>query len=186
MRRCRSQTEAKLILEGELHQALLKDQFNLYYQPIFDLGLPLSSTPKLSGLEVLIRWHHPTRGCLNAGDFIAIAEEIGIVRQLYPWAIQTACEQFQKWYTRLQHPQLALHINLSLMQIRCPQLMPCLESNLAKYQLPPSSLQLEIEEQVLLSSEPAITKGLQQLKTLGASLCVDDFWSGAFFAEPSP
>ena len=188
--------QARITFEDELRQALLEHQFHLYYQPIFDLN-----TQKISGFEVLLRWHHPTRGCLDAGDFIAIAEEIGIIRQLCGQMIPAACQQLKQWQVALgshsgdlsSNPNrssrhsaathefgetLSLHINLSFLQLSCPLLIPTWKNSLEKYQLPASAFQIEIDEQILLSSNPNITSVLQQLKALGFGLCVDDFGRG--------
>jgi diguanylate cyclase (GGDEF)-like protein len=172
---------ARLTLEDELRQALLKHEFHLYYQPIFNLApnlAPKRVTQQLTSFEVLLRWHHPTRGCLEAEAFIAIAEEIGIVRQLGDYIIQTACAQLKQWRQRSGSEQLALHINLSSLQIRDAKLFPYWQTMLSQYQLPASAFQIEIDEQILLSSDPTITAELRQLKALGFGLCVDDFGRG--------
>lgn len=167
------QASARLTLEDELRQALAEDQFQLYYQPIFDLV-----DRQLIGFEVLMRWHHPDKGCLNAGDFIAIAEEIGVIQQLCHWLIQTACQQLKKWQQYPKFDRLTMHVNLSLLQVRNPQLISQWQAGLAEHQLPASAFQMEIAEQVLLSSDPTITTTLQQLKATGFGLCIDDFGQG--------
>ncbi|MGC1309466.1 MAG: sensor domain-containing phosphodiesterase [Phormidesmis sp.] len=165
--------QARLTLEDELHYALRQKQFHLYYQPIFEL-----QNQQLVGFEVLIRWHHPTRGRLDAAEFIDIAEEIGIIRQLCNQMTRTACAQLKKWRSHPSWSTLSLHINLSLLQIQSSQLVTQWQTNLDKHQLSAAAFQLEIDEQVLLSSDPSITTVLQQLKTLGFGLCVDDFGRG--------
>ncbi|MEL7349854.1 MAG: EAL domain-containing protein [Cyanobacteria bacterium J06560_5] len=176
--------QARVTLEEELRQAALGQQFHLYYQPIFELH-----RQQLSGFEVLLRWHHPTRGCLDASEFIAIAEEIGIVRQLCTQVIQSACEQLSSWRQAiaaspgpkksvLNQQSLSLHINLSLLQLSYPLLIPTWKSNLEKFQLPATAFTLEIDEKVLISNNPSITSVLHQLKTMGFGLCVDDFGRG--------
>ncbi|PZO49433.1 MAG: GGDEF domain-containing protein [Phormidesmis priestleyi] len=172
------QAAAQITLEDELRQALLRHEFHLYYQPIFDLSVQPFATPALTGFEVLIRWHHPTRGCLEAEDFIAIAEELGIVRQLCSQVIQTACQQLKAWRAHPAYADLCLHINLSLLQLTSPQIVSQWRTYLAKYDLPAAAFQLEIEEQVLLSDDATITQVLNQLKALGLRLCVDDFGCG--------
>ena len=164
---------ARVTLEDELRQALIKDQFHLYYQPIFNL-----QTRSLSGFEVLLRWDHPTRGRLSANDFIEIADEIGIVRQLCAQVIQTACQQLAKWRSHNNAESLSLHVNLSLLQLRCPQLVSLWQTALESYQVPATAFQLEIDESVLLSSDPSITTILQRLRAEGLGLCVDNFGRG--------
>ncbi|MGB3299334.1 MAG: EAL domain-containing protein [Phormidesmis sp.] len=165
--------QAKRSLEDQLRQALVRDQFQLYYQPIFNLG-----SGQLSGFEALLRWHHPERGCLKAEEFIAIAEEIGIIRQLSEQMIHTACSQLKDWRSHPSCSEVSMHLNLSLVQIMCIELLPHWEMAIAKHQLPPSAIHIEIKEQVLLSSDPTIMTVLQHLKKLGVGLCVDDFGQG--------
>lgn len=168
----------RITLEDELRQALLSHQFHLYYQPIFNLSAQPSRTDTLKGFEVLLRWHHPTRGCLEAEAFIAIAEEIGIVRQLCSQIIKTACKQLKIWRTYPAYADLCLHINLSLLQLRSPQIVSQWRTYLAEYDLPAAAFQLEIEEQILLRDDPTVTQVLHQLKAIGLRFCVDDFGCG--------
>lgn len=162
-----------MTLEDELRQALMRDQFHLYYQPIFNLH-----TQTISGFEVLLRWHHPNRGRLSADTFIEVAEEIGIVRQLCTQVIQTACQQLKVWRSHPGYKTLSFHVNLSLLQLRCPQLVSLWQSGLQAHQVPSSAFQLEIDERILLSSDPSLMAVLQQLKSDGFGLCVDDFGRG--------
>ena len=167
------QEKARLTLEDELRQALVKDQFHLYYQPIFDLA-----NRRLTGFEVLMRWRHPSQGFLNAGYFIAIAEEIGIVQQLGKWMVQTACQRLKEWRQYPKFDQLSMHVNLSPLQIKDPQLVSLWQASLDAHQLSASAFQLEIDEAVLLSSDPSVSTALHQLKKVGFGLCVDDFGQG--------
>ncbi|MEL6259556.1 MAG: EAL domain-containing protein [Cyanobacteria bacterium J06626_6] len=184
----KDQAKARLSFEGELYHAVLNDQLHLHYQPIFDLA-----TRRLCGLEALLRWQHPTKGYLPAKAFIDVAEDIGVTRQLCSRTIQLSCEQMVKWRKIQQESisfhrpgnqsapnqsPLKLHINLSLTQVRYPQLVIQWQAALKKYQLPASAFQLEIAENVLISGEPAVTETLQKLKRLGFDLCVDDFGRG--------
>jgi diguanylate cyclase (GGDEF)-like protein len=194
--------KAKRSLQKELHQALLNDEFRLYYQPIFQLSAadpliessssllsasqpdspsgPLSDSQltQLVGFEVLLRWHHPERGCLQAEEFVEIAEEIGIMRQLCQQTIRTACQQLKAWRSHPNCHELSIHLNVSLLQIMDSALLPQWQAELNRCQLPPSACQLEIEEQVLLSSDPMVMTALQNIKDLGMGLCVDDFGRG--------
>ncbi len=165
--------QTRLMLESELRQGLEKSEFHLYYQPIFGL-----ENARIAGFEALLRWHHPQHGCLEASEFIAIANDIGLLVDLCHQIIQTACCQLKAWRDCLPENNLQIHLNLSLVQICCPQLIDYWRDMLADYQLPPSAFLLEIEEQVLLSSDPAVMVALQQLHALGLGLCVDDFGLG--------
>ena len=165
----RSDVKAKVTLEEELRQALIHNQFQLYYQPIFELV-----SQSVSGFELLLRWQHPVRGTIPATDFIETAEEIGIMQQLSDRIIQDACQQRVKWHEQ----DITLHINLSLTQIQNPSLVVHWQSALKKYNLPASAFQLEISEHLLISDDPTITKVLSELKEIGFQLCIDDFGRG--------
>ncbi len=169
----KGQAQARATLESELRQALIRDQFHLHYQPIFNLR-----TQTISGFEVLLRWRHPTRGWLSADAFIEVAKEIGVVCQLCDRVIQTACRQLQAWRSHQGYETLSFYMNISLLQLRCPQLVSLWQRNLQAYQMPSSAFQLEIDEQTLLSSDPSLTAVLQRLKSEGFGLCVDDFGRG--------
>ena len=168
-----STTQAQLTLEAELRQAVIKEQFRLHYQPVFDLA-----SQQLEGFEMLMRWHHPQRGCLDADEFIETAEDIGIVQQMSAHIIERGCEQLAQWRLRPAWANITLHVNLSLMQIRHPPLMVQWQAALKQYKVPASAIHLEISEQVLLSDDPTLTNVLTQLKSAGFKLCVDDFGKG--------
>lgn len=185
-------SEAHRILDSELPQALLKNQFELYYQPIFKLtrhrsvaqATALTShkqirqSTHLAGFEVLLRWNHPQKGLLEAAEFISAAEEIGIVRQICEQTIQTACIHIKKWCDRLQRSDLRIHINLSLPEIQSHKLLPHWQNALSQYHLNPIVCCAEINEQLLLSEDPAITQTLYQLSEIGINLCINDFGRG--------
>ncbi len=165
--------KAQLTLEEDLRRALLQNQFRFHYQPIFDLP-----SQQLCGFEMLLRWQHPVRGCITAQDFIASAEEIGIMQKLCAHSIENACRHLAKWRSHPAWANISLHLNLSLSQIRHPALMAQWQAALKKYELPAAALQLELAERTLLSSDPSVTTALKQLKSIGFQLCVDDFGRG--------
>ncbi|EDX85916.1 GGDEF domain protein [Synechococcus sp. PCC 7335] len=194
----KSRTQARLILEDDLRQALIRGQFRLHYQPIFEL-----KTQQLAALEGLLRWNHPRKGWVCANEFIHIAEQIDVVRQLSPSLIDQACQQLVKWgvsadsyagsdrayslqnlTNKERSPHIAsdlkLHLNLSASQLRSPQLVPLWQSALEKHQLNGSRFQLEIDESLLLTEETTIAANLKALKALGLNLCIDGFGKGHF------
>ncbi len=166
-------SQRRLALEMALQKALTEDQFHLYYQPIFDL-----KTAQISGFEVLLRWHHPERGCLRADDFFEIAEEIGIIRKLGDRIINTTCQQLQRWRSRFSNADLRMHLNLSPQQIQSPQLISQWKKALSDYDLVPAAFYLEIDEQILLSSNADTMSTLKAIRALDLRLCVDDFGRG--------
>ncbi|MEM8501523.1 MAG: EAL domain-containing protein [Cyanobacteria bacterium P01_D01_bin.1] len=161
-------SQARLILENDLRQALIGGQFQLHYQPIFEL-----QKARLAGLEGLLRWQHPQRGWVCAREFIHIAEHIDVIRQLSPILIDQVCEQMAKWNSSFK-----LHLNISATQLRSPQFLAQWQTALKKHQLSASTFQLEIDESLLLSQETAITATLKALKALGFGICVDGFGKG--------
>ena len=177
--------EAQLTLEEALQEALLHQQFEFHYQPIFNLQ---SQQP--TGFEMLLRWHHPTRGLINAKKFIEVAEDIGIMQQLCARMIENACRQLAHWqqtnpgttfsdtFSGKDSNQLRLHVNLSLTQIQYPPLLVQWQSALRKYNLPASAVQIEITEHILLSKDPNIATVLKNLSALGFQLCINDFGRG--------
>ncbi len=165
--------ENRVALESDLRQALLSHQFHLYYQPIFDLV-----TRQLSGLAVRLRWHHPTQGCLEAEDFMAAAEEIGIVRPLCEQIIQTVCQQLKQWRQQPDRAHLRVYFSLSALPMTFPEMISQWRGGLNAAKLPASAFQLEFNESVLIHSDPMVTGVLQQLKALGFGICVDDFARG--------
>ena len=212
--------KARSALEDELRYAMLTDQFELFYQPIFRLStlnglasleaeafedasgdvsgdasedaseatkIPFQGAPRnaaslrtdgLVGFEVFLRWNHPKRGYLDAEEFIEIAEEIGVVRQLCAHTIPEVCLHLKQWRDRTNRSDLKLHVNLSLAEIQCPNLLSYWRSAFSQYQLPPNACRVEVSEQLTLSSDPTITSALAQLKKLGVDLCIDDFGRG--------
>ncbi len=165
--------QARIAIEDQLRQALLSHQFQLYYQPIFDL-----TSRRLLGLKAHLRWQHPTRGCLESKDFMAIAEEMGIVCPLCARIIQTACQQLKKWRQQPAGADLSLHLGFSLLQLTSAQFIPQWQANLKEAELSAAAFQLEIDESILLSSDPAITAVLQQLKAMGFGFGVAHFARG--------
>ncbi len=187
----KNRTQARLTLEDDLRQALIRGQFSLHYQPIFSL-----QAQQLAGLEALLRWKHPRRGWVSAKEFIQIAEEIDVIRQLSPILIEQACQQLSRWiFPNANHPDadqktkkatrsphsrrdIKLHFNISAAQLRSPKLSSQWQSALKKYQLPASAFQLEIDESLLLNKETAITTNLSAIKALGFGLCIEGFGKG--------
>ena len=195
----KDRTQARLVLENDLRQALIGGQFNLHYQPILEL-----QTSRLAGLEALLRWQHPQRGWICAEEFIYVAEDIDVIRQLSPILIDQVCQHLTMWKFRrdlrwnlsdfdqavpttarspsatpgAKQTDFKLHLNISAAQLRSPQLLSQWQTALKKYQLPAAAFQLEIDESLLLSQETAITTNLKALKALGFGLCVDRFGRG--------
>ena len=188
---------ARAAFEDELRQAVLTQQFELFYQPIFSLVASDDTSPsdaspsdtsspsadasyvnRLVGFEGLLRWHHPTRGLLKAESFMDIAEEVGVIRQLCEQTIHSACSNLKQWRDRTHRDDLTIHLNLSLSEIQYPKLLSYWESALSQNDLLPSACCAEISEQLTLSNDPTISSVLHQLTALGIQLCINDFGRG--------
>jgi len=160
--------QARRALELDLRLALAEGQFELYYQPLFSLG-----ADRVMGCEALLRWNHPTRGMVSPGDFIPIAEEIGLINPLGEWVLREACREAAGWP---EHVRLA--VNLSPAQFRDKHLVGTVVSALAASGLPAERLELEITESVLLQDSVGNMSILHDLKALGVRISMDDFGTG--------
>jgi diguanylate cyclase (GGDEF)-like protein/PAS domain S-box-containing protein len=153
--------------EQELLRAMRENEFCLHYQPQFDL-----KGGRITGVEALLRWRHPTRGILAAGDFIDDLERLKLMHPVGEWVLQTACRQYKEWSDAgLAVP---LSVNLSPTQLRDPRLLQTLKRILDETGLPASLLQLETHESVLWDLE--FSKNLlEQIENTGLHFALDDF-----------
>jgi diguanylate cyclase (GGDEF)-like protein/PAS domain S-box-containing protein len=164
----------RLEIENDLRRALERSEFRNFYQPIISL-----EGGTIVAFEALLRWEHPTRGLLEADDFIPIAEESGMIRDLGWWALEEACRQVAVW--RTLHPSfanLSMNVNLSVKQFLDPSFGARLENLLGECQLPDGTLKLELTESSLMGDSVAAVTLLSQFKALGVSLAIDDFGTG--------
>jgi diguanylate cyclase (GGDEF)-like protein len=174
MVRSRLQTEIELRQEVDTLLSGRAPNFFLVYQPIVNL-----TTGQLIGFEVLLRWHHPTRGAISPSEFISVAEETELIVPMDNWVLETACQQLHQW--RQQCPQaedLTLSINVSGKQILRSDWISKIEATLQKNHLPPAALRLEITEGVLIETANMVADRFRHLKTLGINLSLDDFGTG--------
>jgi diguanylate cyclase (GGDEF)-like protein len=155
-------------LEIDLRQALLRDEFELHYQPVID-----AATRIPDGAEALVRWRHPARGMIPPDRFIALAEETGLIVPLGEWILLSACMQAAVWP---EHIRLA--VNLSPVQFRNFDLVKVVRSALEASGLPPARLELEITESVLLQKSVGAIDMLHEIKKLGVGIVLDDFGTG--------
>ena len=164
----------RLEIENDLRRALERNEFRNYYQPIISL-----EGGAIVAFEALLRWEHPTRGLLEPSEFIPIAEESGMIRDLGWWALDEACRSIAVW--RTLHPTLttlSMNVNLSVKQFLDPNFGAKLEALLRDRQLPEGTLKLELTESSLMGDSVAAVTLLSQFKALGVSLAIDDFGTG--------
>ncbi len=159
-------------LERELRQALAGDQFVVHYQPQISLG-----SGSLVGIEALVRWRHPHRGLIRPGEFIRLAEEIGLIAPLTAWVLRKACLQHRQWRDR-GLVQAQLSVNLSPVQFRERGVELLIERVLKETGLEPAALDIELTENVVIENSQTAAASLRYLHQLGVSLSIDDFGTG--------
>jgi diguanylate cyclase (GGDEF)-like protein len=160
--------KARRALECDLRNALVEGQFELYYQPVINLG-----HGNITGFEALIRWIHPERGIVPPAEFIPLAEEIGLIVRIGEWAIRQACTTVAAW-----PDDVTVSVNISPAQFRNPGLVQAVIMALADSGLPARRLELEITETVLLEDSEATLSTLHRLRDLGVKIAMDDFGTG--------
>ena len=169
----RASVLARLQLETDLRNALEREEFQNFYQPIVSL-----ESGRITGFEALLRWQHPTRGLLQPLDFIPLAEENGMIRELGWWNLQKACRQISAWNACRNGTPLSISVNLSVKQFLQPNLAAEIRELLGEIGLPPNTLKLEITESTVMTDPSAAVEMLLQIKSLGVQLSIDDFGTG--------
>ncbi len=167
----KEKAETRLELESSLRRATEHGQFELFYQPQVSF-----KDNTITGAEALIRWRHPSRGLLEPGAFIAVAEETGLVEPIGNWVIEEAAAQQKSW-EQAGH-NLNVSINLSPRQFRSDALIPTIQAAVEKEGCDPVMLDLEITESMLMGDNQRIITALEQLHEMGFNLAVDDFGTG--------
>ena len=169
----RRRTVERLKLEDDLRQALERDELELYYQPLVDLD-----ERRIVAVEGLVRWRHPRKGVVLPGEFVAVAEESGLIVPLGRWVLLEACRQLARWTADPAIDLPCLTVNLSGRQLAEASLPDELEAILRQTGVPPERLGLELTESVLMGETSSPTAVLQSLKDLGVRLMLDDFGTG--------
>jgi diguanylate cyclase (GGDEF)-like protein/PAS domain S-box-containing protein len=162
----------QLELETDMRLALERDQFELYYQPLFQL-----TDGELIGYEALMRWQHPARGLLGPGTFIQLAEETGLIVPLTRWALLAACAQAAIW-NRPGYGPLEVSVNLSLVNLEDSEIVDDVAAALKISGIAPEQLVLEITESTVMREHDVGREILHALKRLGVRLALDDFGTG--------
>jgi EAL domain-containing protein (putative c-di-GMP-specific phosphodiesterase class I) len=164
----------RLEVETDLRQALERQEFRVYYQPIVSLA-----DGRIVELEALVRWQHPERGLVQPGAFIPIAEETGLIVPLGQWVLEQACQQARMWQDASPaNKSLVMSVNLSARQFQHPMLVADIERAVRQSRLDPRSLKLEITESVVMQDVESTLATLHALKALGIQLAIDDFGTG--------
>ena len=171
--RMREDASEREALETLLHGAVERDELRVQYQPIVAM-----ETGRIAGTEALVRWDSPERGTLMPGDFIALAEETGLIVPIGRWVLQEACRQTRAWQDLRGRGDLSISVNLSARQFQHPALRSDILAALASTGLDASSLVIEITESILMLHTPSTMATLEALRKLGVRVAVDDFGTG--------
>jgi len=164
----------RLDFEAALRRAVIRQQFTVRYQPVVELA-----DGRLAGLEALVRWDHPEWGLVMPGEFVALAEDTGLIVPIGRWVLHAACQAARDWQRRfpLQPPPF-LSVNLSVRQLQQPDLMEDVAGALDASGLDPGELMLEITESVLAADQQTMLERLAGLRAIGVHLAIDDFGTG--------
>jgi diguanylate cyclase (GGDEF)-like protein len=163
---------ARSTLEIDLREALGRGEFTLHYQPKVDLR-----TAQITGVEALLRWHHPERGRVAPADFVPIAEECGLILPIGQWVLREACRQARAWQIAGLAP-MRMAVNVSAIEFRAPAFLDGVEGVLRETSLAAEWLEFEVTESVLMADVQSTARVLRALKDRGVSLAIDDFGTG--------
>ncbi|MBP1634401.1 MAG: hypothetical protein H6Q10_975 [Acidobacteria bacterium] len=169
----REQVVRRLELETDLRQAIERQEFVLFYQPI--VALPEG---ELRGAEALIRWMHPTRGTVMPNEFLPLAEETGVIVQIGHWVLGEACRQIKRWEAEGQWPVPCISVNVSARQLAAPDFVARVTETVAAHGVSPQSVEFEITESIMMADPDAARGVLQRLKSAGFRIAIDDFGTG--------
>jgi diguanylate cyclase (GGDEF)-like protein len=162
----------RLALENELRQAVARREFEVHYQPKVDIP-----TGRIAGAEALVRWRHPQRGMLLPGEFIFVAEEVGLISSIGSFVLDTVCADIARWRDE-GLPPMRVAINLSAQQFADSRLIDNLNQVLQQTGCDPELLEFEITESVVMTSPGKALQLLEQIKDYGITLAIDDFGTG--------
>lgn len=165
-------TRRKHEIELLLRKANIKSDFNLFYQPQFDLA-----TNKLIGMEALLRWSTDQFGYISPSEFIPIAEEINLIEKIGKWVFTNACKQIRCW-NETYHTQLKIGINLSPEELMSARFIPNIKQFLVNDRLLPDWIDIEITENIMLEHNEIVRKTFESLHELGLMISIDDFGTG--------
>ncbi len=162
----------RLKLESRLRRAVERDEFRLHYQPQIDF-----QTGKITGMEALLRWHHPEFGLVSPAEFVPLAEESGLIVPIGAWVLETACKQIKEWQM-MGFTALRMAVNLSSRQLRRPDLAATISSIVRNVGVDPALVELELTEGTLMDDIEETTSALAKLRDQGLRIAIDDFGTG--------
>jgi diguanylate cyclase (GGDEF)-like protein len=163
-----AQIQARHAFEANLRAAVQNEEFELHYQPLYDLA-----QQRICGFEALTRWNHPTRGRVPPMEFIPLAEEVGLIVDIGRWVLQRACLEAARW-----PEDIKVAVNVSAIQFTSSDLPADVAKALSAAELSPSRLELEITESVLMENLDEVLPILHALRARGIRISMDDFGTG--------
>ena len=166
------QSAKKVDMETDLRKALEHDEFELHFQPKFNLA-----TGEFAGMESLIRWYHPEKGWVPTMEFILAAEENRLIIPIGEWVLQTACQKIKEWQSMGLDP-ISVAVNLSGHQFNQDNLVQKVEKQVAQSGIDPRFLELELTETILMENSKSAISRLKTLSEFGLRLSIDDFGTG--------
>jgi len=162
----------KIEIEHSLHVALERGELEMYYQPQIDV-----KTQKIVGAEALMRWNHPVRGFLSAGEFLPFAEESGLIIAISDWMLDSICQDLLVWNAAASKP-LMLSLNLSPQYLDRGDFYSKLSNTLSHHQIDPKQIEVEVTENICIRNPDTAIKQLEKLCQLGVRVAIDDFGTG--------
>jgi len=162
----------RLELEHDMRKALERGEFELRYQPQYDIR-----SNRLIGMEALLRWNHPKHGMIPPAQFIPLAEETGLIVPIGDWVVRTACKHNMGWQ-KAGLPQLTVSVNLSVRQLQKHNLVGETMAAIEESGLDPRYLELEITESMAMDNVEQVIQKLNELKRFGIRISMDDFGTG--------
>jgi predicted signal transduction protein with EAL and GGDEF domain len=160
-------------LKEDLAKAIAREEMIVEYQPIVSL-----ESGRISAAEALVRWDHPVRGRVPPSEFIPLAEDAGLIRAVGRHVLGEACRQARRWEEEGGTEPLRMHVNLSVVELRDPELVPDILAELDETGLAPGQLVLEITETQLLTDAADSAARIHELRSLGVRVALDDFGTG--------
>jgi diguanylate cyclase (GGDEF)-like protein len=165
-------SQDRLELENDLRRALALNQMEVHYQPKSDV-----QSGRVSSVEALLRWRHPTRGLVSPTEFIPLAEESGLILPIGEWVMREACRQASEWQ-RSGVPFIRVAVNVSPIQFRQSNFLNAIHSALLEFDLEPQYLEIELTESTVMGNAEESIQILEQLSRMGVVVSIDDFGTG--------
>ena len=167
-----ARSKERLSVENDLRRAIGNGELELHFQPKINL-----QSREVRSVEALIRWRHPEKGMISPGQFIPMAEELGLINEMGEWLLHEACRKTKAW-NQAGIPPVRTAINLSALQIRTSNLVEMVRSTLDQHSLIPAQLEVEITENILMDDTHRTLRTLEGLRSLGVRVALDDFGTG--------